>query len=81
MQTTASFNVEKLSPTMNKKPIRSKPSIKPRTPIGLRTTSPLVKKKQPPKVTVADADEWDGINIEVDELDESDFDLEAAIGG
>ena len=66
---------------MNKKPVRSKPSIKPRTPIGLRSTSPLVKKKQPPKVTVADADEWDGVFIEVDELDESDDELVAAIGG
>ena len=62
---------------MNKKPVRSKPSIQPRTPVGLRPTSPLVKKKLPPKVL----DEWDGINIEVDELDESDFDLEQAIGG
>ena len=66
---------------MNKKPVRSKTPIQPRTPVGLRPSSPLVKKKQPPKVTVADADEWDGINIEVDELDESDFDLEQAIGG
>jgi len=80
VQTTVVFNVEKLSPTMNKKPIRSKPSIQPRTPIDLRTTSPLVKKKQPPKVT-GDADEWDGVFIEVDELDESDDELVAAIGG
>ena len=66
---------------MNKKPVRSKTPIQPRTPIGLRTTSPLVKKKQPPEVTVADADEWDGVFIEVDELDESDDELVAAIGG
>ena len=67
---------------MNKKPVRSKPPIQPRTPVGLRPSSPLVKKKHPPKVTVANADdEWDGINIEVDELDESDDELVAAIGG
>ena len=71
---------------MNKKPVRSKPTIKPRTPVGLRLSSLTVKKYPMTSWEADDAvedevDEWDGVFIEVDELDESDDELVAAIGG